>query len=254
MESHSVCFQQIGDRGPTILLLHGWGQSKQALLPLAKLLAQKNRVLLCDLPGFGEAKAPGLVWSSFGYAQYLVEHLKSSNIDSLHILGHSFGGKIAASIALNYPDRVDRLFLLAPAGLKPRRSWTQQLRMNGIRLAGRASKWLDRLQGSENYSLRHRERFGSRDYKAAQGIMRQILVKTVNEDLTNQIPHIKHPTSILWGELDGETPFEMANRWVSLLPNAQLLMLPYKEHDLFLDSGAHLCAYLIQETLNSKEV
>jgi pimeloyl-ACP methyl ester carboxylesterase len=83
--------------------------------------------------------------------------------------------------------------------------------------------------------------------------MRNILVKTVNEDQTDSSHHIIAPTLILNGENDTQTPVEMAQRLHKYIRNSQLILLPGKDHFPFLGEGAHLCASYIRRFLMSED-
>jgi pimeloyl-ACP methyl ester carboxylesterase len=86
----------------------------------------------------------------------------------------------------------------------------------------------------------HTERFGSKDYQAA-GPLRPILIRTVNEDLTESARSIACATLLVWGTDDTETPPWLARRYAELLgAKATLTLLPHKDHHLYTGTGAHL--------------
>lgn len=233
----------MGCEGPHFLMLHGWGQSKYDLLPLGELLSTVARVTLIDLPGFGESPRPEEVWSTGDYAGCMINFLDSQNIESSILLGHSFGGRVALRCASLYPQRVRSLVLMSAAGLPRRRSIRANLRLALIRLLRIAIRLAEPWFGP-GMSTWFVDRFGSRDYKKA-GALREILVKTVNEDLTDIAKQVRCPSLLLWGELDDETPVEMAIRYRRLLLNSRLITMPRKDHFPYQGVGAHLCAYYI---------
>ena len=67
---------------------------------------------------------------------------------------------------------------------------------------------------------------GSRDYKAASPMMRQILVNTVNEDLSEYAKKIEEPTLLIWGDNDTEEPVEEARKLEKIMIDAGLVVLP----------------------------
>jgi pimeloyl-ACP methyl ester carboxylesterase len=96
----------------------------------------------------------------------------------------------------------------------------------------------------------HTRRFGSRDYLAA-GELKDVLVRTVNEDLTEIARQVDCPVLLLWGSDDRETPPSLAYRYRDLMrAHATLEMLPHKDHYLYMATGAHLCAFKIRGWLN----
>lgn len=240
--------ERLGVTGHPVLLLHGWGQTLESLKPLGQLLANSAQVHLLDLPGFGLSGHPDGVWDTFTYADRLVAYLDDNKIDVVDLVGHSFGGKIAMCFAARYPERVRKLVLMGTSGIKRRRSAAQRCRMQAIRWGGKGLKAVDALLGTSFFKKQFAERFGSVDYKQA-GAMRPILVKSVNEDLTESIKTIHVPTLMLWGEQDIETPPEVAKRIHALLPQSKLHLFPGKGHMVFQDAGYHLCASYINPFL-----
>ncbi len=234
--------ERIRGAGPALVMLHGWGTSLEALRPLALLLAPEADIHLIDLPGFGKSPFPGAIWDSFQYAERIVAYLDEHQIKQATFLGHSFGGKVSLSLASRYPDRVSKLIVMAASGMKRRRSFPQRCRLQAIRWLGKGLKSVDALCGTTFFPQHFAPRFGSADYKNA-GVMRPVLVKSVNEDLSQPISTITAPTLMLWGANDTETPSEVAQRMHALIPGSQLLIFPGKGHWLYEDVGCHLCAY-----------
>lgn len=237
---------QLGSTGNPILMLHGWGQTLESLQPLGELLAFEAQVHLIDLPGFGSSALPDGGWDTNQYADRILRYMDEQGLEQVDLLGHSFGGRVAIRLASRYPNRVRSLVLINSAGLQRHRSLLQWIRIKLI-------KWLRvffsliPVFGSRLKEW-HTNRFGSRDYKNA-GPLRGTLVKTVNEDLTSDASQIQAPTLLIWGELDTETPLEMGIRLHRLIPHSRFIELPGRDHFLFRNEGAHLCAYYVLQLL-----
>lgn len=231
-------------------MLHGWGTSLEALKPLGQLLSNDYSVHLIDLPGFGQSTQPETVWNSFDYADRIIQYLDENGIAQANVIGHSFGGKVSISLACRHSDRVNNLILVGSSGLRRRRSFAKKCRMQAIKWLGKSAKAFDSLFRTSLFSSLFAPRFGSADYKNANPMMRKILVKSVNEDLSESIALIHKPTLMLWGEQDDETPPEVARRLQSLIQKSQLFIFPGKGHWFYQDGGAHLCAAYILPFLN----
>lgn len=240
-------YEKIGSSGPVIVFLHGWGQNLNAFRPLAELFCDRAQLVLFDLPGFGKAPAPDHVWSSFDYAEHVMKALQSMGVSSFSVCGHSFGGKVAMSLATRYPQQVQSLVLLAASGLQRKRTLIERVRLQGIRALRWAVKAYDRMCTTRYFETMFIPRFGSRDYKNADPSMRSILVKSVSEDFTPYLQEIACPTLLLWGKDDLETPVEMAYRLQSHIPRSELKVFSHKDHYLLSDCGYHLAAYHMQQ-------
>lgn len=226
--------------GQPVVILHGWGQNLSALRPLGELLGKYRQVHLLDLPGFGASPKPKEDWDTLQYAQCVLRYMDENKLDKADLLGHSFGGHIALRLAAHYPDRVKSLVLIDSSGLK-RPPSTQRIM---IRNLGQVLKVLDKIIGTSLFKNCFAPRFASRDYKNA-GEMKNILVKSVNHDVTQEAQQIKNPCLILWGDKDQETPVELAERLHELIANSKIVVLPGKDHFPFASVGAHLCAFHI---------
>lgn len=251
--SLSMHVEELGQKGhPPLVLLHGWGHTLESFRPLATLLEKKYHLFLVDLPGFGRSPMPPGPWSSFDYADHVIDFLDRQGMQQATLLGHSFGGKVAMSAAARYPERVASLVLLAPSGLKRKRTWREACRFLAIRWLGKGCKGIDFLFSSKLFRAYFSPKFGSADWKQA-GAMRPILVRSVNENFLPHVKNIQARTLLLWGEADKETPVEMAHRLHQALPDGQLIIYPHKGHHLYQGMGSHLCAYHLEAFLTEKE-
>ena len=219
-----INYKQYGE-GPDVILLHGWGQNIEMMKPLGDNLVDHHRVTIIDLPGFGLSSEPSEVLSVVDYTEVVHELLESLNIDKPIIMGHSFGGRIAIVYASKYP--VDKLVLFgSPCVRHEYKSIKQKFfkKLKNIKL----------LSPLVNTMKKH---VGSVDYRNASPMMRDILVKTVNQDLSDYARKIKCSTLLIWGEDDAAVPVSEARELDNLLMDSALIVLP----------GTHYC-YL--ENLN----
>ncbi len=186
-----------------IIYLHGWGRSRTDFSPVAN---QRPGMLL-DLPGFGSSVQPPV---SMGSAEYATEVLSAiiewTGSERVLLVGHSFGGRIALQIAATAPDSVRALII---AG-------TPVFRANPRArppLAYRAARRLHKLGlASESRLESARRKYGSADYLAASGVMREILVKVVNESYETELAQIRCPTAFVWGRNDSAARIDDARR------------------------------------------
>lgn len=241
-----------GSSGPVLVMLHGWGQSLESLRLLGDLLSRFYRVHLIDLPGFGQSEAPPAAWDTSQYADLIHQYIADNKLSPALVLGHSFGGRVAIRLASRHKDSVASLILINSGGLRVRPSGLKRWRSLFVRSLARICKFLDRSCGWRTFESWFVPRFASADYKAA-GPMRDILVKAVNEDVSEDASRIACPTFLLWGENDSETPLEIGKRLNNLIAGSRLVVLPGCGHFPFLDEGAHLCAYHILKYLEAPQ-
>ena len=108
-----------GGNGPTIVLLHGFAANKEVWLKLAPMLTAHFRVIIPDLPGWGESsRVPGASYNVDNQAARLSDFLDAVNAHHILLVGHSMGGAIAGVYAAEHPDNVGELALVDSLGLK----------------------------------------------------------------------------------------------------------------------------------------
>jgi pimeloyl-ACP methyl ester carboxylesterase len=233
-------FYQLEGQGDPVVLLHGWGASSQSLAGVAACLAPAFRVLAVDLPGFGWSQAPPVAWGTGDYADHVRRLLDEIRIADAALLGHSFGGRIAIRLATRHPERVERLVLVASAGVRPRRGPRYYARVATAKTLRRLLT-LPGLEGVGRRLLsRWQAKVGSRDYLAA-GRLRPTFVKVVNEDLTPVLALIRAPTLLLWGDQDQEVRRPAVDVMAARIPGARLHVFPGAGHFPFQDAPEVFC-------------
>ncbi len=228
---------QVAGVGDTVLLLHGWGGEASSFQPVFNWLADSHKVYALDLPGFGESEVPPEAWDTSDYAAFVLRFLEKLDIAKTHIIGHSFGGRIAIILSAEHPEKVDKLILVDSAGIKPRRPLKYYLRV-GMAKTGKQLRKLGK-QGTRLADAMSR-RAGSRDYQAA-GAMRATLVKVVNQDLRALLPRIAASTLLIWGENDQDTPVAFGEIMEKEIPDAGLVVLEDAGHFSYLDRFPQFC-------------
>ena len=118
-------------KGEPLIMLHGLGGTKASFLPTVAALSDRYRVIAVDLPGFGDSGKPlGAPYDPAFFADSVVSLLDALELDRVHLLGHSMGGRAALEVAFDRPDRVAGLVLVTPslAWLRSR-PWARYLRL-----------------------------------------------------------------------------------------------------------------------------
>ncbi len=118
IHGHERAFVMMG-KGPALLLLHGLGCTHSTWLPVIRGLSRHYTVIAPDLLGHGASAKPRADYSVGGYANGMRDLLTVLGIDKVTVLGHSFGGGVAMQFAYQFPERTERMVLVAPGGLGP---------------------------------------------------------------------------------------------------------------------------------------
>jgi pimeloyl-ACP methyl ester carboxylesterase len=212
----AVLAERTGD-APRVLALHGWGRTRADWLPVL----QGVDALAVDLPGFGASPPPPEPWGSRQYAELLAPLLADGGWT---VLGHSFGGRVAVQLAAGWPAGVERLVL---TGVPLLRRTSRAKAPLAFRLAKRLHSL--GLVSDARMEAERRKR-GSADYRAATGVMRDTLVRLVNEDYRDLLPGITAPVELVWGAGDTAAPLVMAREAAELLPKATLCVSATSGH------------------------
>ncbi len=102
--------------GEPVLCLPGLGGTKASFMSTVAALADTHRVIAIDLPGFGDSVKPiRAPYDAPWFARTVIATLDALEIDRVHLIGNSMGGRVALETALRHPDRVERVVGLAPA-------------------------------------------------------------------------------------------------------------------------------------------
>jgi pimeloyl-ACP methyl ester carboxylesterase len=215
-----------GDPPAGVVALHGWRRTHtdfDAVLAGYPAAAP-------DLPGFGATPAPPAAWGSADYAAAVLPLCQEG--PPVVLVGHSFGGKVAVALAAAHPDRVAALVLtgaplLRPAGQpRPRPSLAHRV-ARGLHRAGLLSD--ARMEA-------RRQAGGSDDYRAAVGVMRDVLVRSIAEmddgTYRRELGGLTCPVELVWGERDTAAPPAVAHEAATLVGGATVTVVPGVGHHL----------------------
>lgn len=223
--------------GENVLMLHGWGTSADLFAAIIDALKGKYTVYAPDLPGFGQTEEPPEPWSVGDYADFTVKFCEKMNIGKAILFGHSFGGRIILKLLAreDCPIACEKAILTGSAGIKPVPTRKARLRGKMYKAGKRVLSFKPIRLLFPNALENLRKRHGSADYLAASPLMRQTLVKAVNEDLAPLLPKIGAEVLLIWGENDDATPLSDGKRMEREMPNAALVTLENAGHYAFLE-------------------
>ncbi len=235
-----------------LIWLHGWGQNHKSFLLLADLFGNCQNILV-DMAGFGDAPLPDKVWDTKDYAKDLFDYLQQENsVEKTYIIGHSFGCRVALRLSHQFDNVVDGLILISAAGLKKKRSISFKIKSFILRWIGKILQLIDYIFDSE-FKKKYADKFGSADYRNAKGLMRNIFVKVINEDLSQIAGKIRIPTILIFGQNDQETPPQFGKRYNKMLINSQYFELPNFDHYNILSQGRYQLQNIISNFIKNND-
>lgn len=207
-----IRYLEMGDAAkPKVILLHGLGAAAESWQFTIPALAANYHVIALDQIGFGKSDKPLLKYRVGTYADFLDKFMAELKIEKASLVGNSMGGWIAGFMAIKYPNRVEKIVLVAAAGIIPEKYDEAQIYQlnNSTRDEIRANLKLifanPMLQNNEMLV----DQFMTQRVTANDGYTISAMIESIKrkEDfLNNRLGEIKKPTLIIWGKQDGLLP------------------------------------------------
>lgn len=231
-----------------VVIMHGWGCETKTVASIAKIFNGKMRVINVDLPGHGLSSEPPTVWGVQDFRDLIAELIRRLGLDRPALIGHSFGGRVSILLASgtsrnpdgtpapgNLPE-ISKVVLVDSAGIKPKRPLKYYAKVYWFKTLKKLAPVVLGKEKGRQLIERRRAKSGSADYRNSSPMMRNVMSRTVNEDLRFAMPDIKVPTLLVWGEKDTATPLSDARQMEKLIPDAGLVAFPGCGHYSFLDN------------------
>lgn len=220
-----INYEIIGE-GKPLLILHGWGSNSGRWQKVGELLAESGvKVIIPDLPGFGNSQEPSLAWSLDDYCEFIQEFIKLLNLEKFYLLGHSFGGALAVKCSLKFPEKIDKLILVSAACFR-RSSFKKKL----LYIVSKIFKVFSLIPFVKKAFYKFI--VGKSDYSYTRGIMKDIYLKIIKEDLSDILLQVRVPTIIIWGENDDVTKIKDARLINEKIKDSRLEIISDANHDL----------------------
>ena len=239
----NINYNDVGE-GTPVLMLHGWGSSCDAYNLMTKAFFDKFRMISLDFPGFGKSDMISEPWDVEKYCKITLEFIEQLGLKDYIIIGHSFGGRVIIKLSGTGRISPKKIVLVDSAGVLPKRSLKSKIKVASFKTV----KWFLQLPVIRNYSEnalnKARGCFGSADYNSAPPVLRQTLVKVVNEDLVPYMDKISAPTLLIWGENDTATPLRDAHIMESKIKDSGLCVIKGVGHFSFVERPYEVHAIL----------
>lgn len=222
-------YYEVHGQGAPLLLIPGLGVDVTFFGGIIDDLATSCRVVAFDPRGAGRSDKPDVPYSIDGMADdaaALLDHLDHLDLDRVTVLGCSMGGRTALMLALDHPDRVERLVLAATSAfVPPNRIFTRRWLIMDVLSKIPVPK---RIDPQPRYAW-NRQREASRGF-----------------DCSARLGEIAVPTLVVHGTEDHIVPFTLGQTMAGLIPGARLVTVPGGHRALFTTHAGRL----VEETKN----
>ena len=219
-------YEEYGSGDDYVLLLHGWQMDSSSMSWIGKQLNHYH-VYVFDLPGFGKSELLES-FDVYDYCDWLHAFCLKYNIINPIIIAHSFGCRIAVWYSYLYGS--GKLVLTGAAGIQSRKNRIQKLKemeyhiFKNIYKFFRLNEQLKQLQNS----------FGSSDYRLANSVMKNTLVKVLHNNVNDILEYITVSTIVIMGELDNQTPLWMGRVFEHKMKDCALIVFEKCGHFAYL--------------------
>jgi pimeloyl-ACP methyl ester carboxylesterase len=267
-----IYFFDAGSQSKTAaLLIHGLGDEADTWRHLVTPLSKKWHIIAPDLPGFGRSAKPDVAYTEDFFRLVLHELLKALDIHQVYLIGHSLGGALVQSIALESQDQalglilLDGGLLLRPLGLNLRiflfmipgigEMLYSRLRKNPQAAYETLKPYYTDIEGlpdleREFLFLRVNQRVWNDEQRRAYfSTLRNFAAGSAwqQKNLREKLARLHLPTLIFWGERDQiyapQSGYEMAE----IQPNARLVNLPGQGHNALQENPRYIIERILAD-------
>ncbi len=226
------------DSQPTLVLLHGSAGHAEAYVRNLEAHAQHFSTWAIDMLGHGYTDWPGHPLEAAHYAEHLLEFLNTLGVEQAHISGESLGGWVATRLAIDHPERVDRLVLNTTGGSQADLEVMQRIKTISMAAAenpdwetvGARIRWL-MADKTRNYDDIIATRQTIYQLPGFVDAMSDILalqdpeIRARNIVTPEEYGRIQAPTLVLWTSDDPTADLSEGRRVASMIPEAEFVVM-----------------------------
>jgi pimeloyl-ACP methyl ester carboxylesterase len=223
-------------QAPAVVLIHGYTDSARDWLPVEPLLEQRFRLIIVDLRGHGASGKPECCYTRFDFAYDIELLLRSLQIRTADVAGHSLGSIVAQTLAEIWPDRTRRLILISSTGTSfGTQGWLTDVQRldDPIDPDSRFMRnwWNQSIAiNPEAFSSRQRRDAAAIPARLWRAIADQSLVGT---DLQSMLVRVRAPTLLIWGARDTLVTDEGREALRTGIAGSRVRIFDSLGHDLF---------------------
>ncbi len=222
-DSLEIAYVEMGTGKQTLVFIHGLASYLPAWQYNLDTLSSKYRCIAIDLPGYGKSSKGKFSYSMSFFAQTLNALMQKLSIEKATLVGHSMGGQIAMTFALKYPEKVEKLVLIAPAGLETFKPEQAQLLENFTtpeqikntpdqKIRSNLEVNFSKMPTSAEFMITDRVKMKTdSDFNNFSQAVSKSVKGMLSEPVFDRLTQIKVPTLIVFGEEDKLIPNKFFN-------------------------------------------
>ena len=233
-EDISIYYEKYGNSNKTIIILPGWGDTRQTFNYMINFLKDYFTIYILDYPGFGNSPFPNFNLTMYDYSNLIYEWIKYLKVNNPILIGHSFGGRIITLLTGYYNYSFNNLIYMDTAGIKESKKLKVRLKIIIYKLLKKIKYLLPKRLRNKYLNFLF-NKFSSKDYSTLPKNMLNTFKNIVNVDLTNYFKYIKSKVLIIWGEKDNITTIKDAYKINKLIKDSELIILNNGTHFVYLD-------------------
>jgi pimeloyl-ACP methyl ester carboxylesterase len=240
--------------GPAIVLIHGYTDNARDWVPMLPYLSKGFRLILVDLRGHGKSSKPECCYTRLDFSYDIKLLLDALSIQKADIVGHSLGSVVAQTFAEFWPERTNRVVLIASTGGRPPGS-TEPMHFDFAAEIRKLKEpidpdspfmiawWNSPTPVDPEFIRRQRRDSAAIPVKVWLAVLDQGLSSsTAYADLQNTLPRLKAPTLLIWGSKDPIMEEPVRKTLIDALPSAQVKIFEGLGHNPFWENPGGVAA------------
>ena len=266
LDNAEIAYVKEGSGSETILLIHGLSSNVEAWKKNVKVLSEKYTVIAVDLPGYGRSSIPEeATYTPTYFSEILKEFLQKMAIDKVILAGHSMGGQTAIRFNQLFPEMVQKIILVAPAGIE---TFTEEQgtlfktfitpdvvqKTSDTQIEINYKMNFYQMPEDVNSMIQNRKNIiRASDFEQHTKAIAQSVHGMIDDPVFEDLEKIKVPVLIIFGQQDNLIPNKMLNPMLSTVKVAEIAHEKIENSNLeMIENAGHFVQYERPEDVNKQ--
>ncbi len=214
LKEGEIAYVKEGKGKKVLLFVHGLSSNSDAWYRNIETLKKEYTCIAIDLPGFGKSFKNAKEFTPTYFAEILKEFSEKMKLKKFTLVGHSMGGQTAIKFAVKYPEKLEKLILIAPAGIEKFTEFegnAMKMVMNPTTIMATTEEQIDRNYNLNFYKipkeadqmiLDRKNIVKSSDFEQHAIAIEKSVKGMLDDKVTDDLGKIKTPTLFLFGKND----------------------------------------------------